>query len=131
KFDSAKGWQFTGLGFWDAQGDYVNHLIHAAVGGGYESAANTFLGVQRNGDDLDSVHDFYLEHAQDSVIIHCYNEAGINPSYNWNNKRVVVMGVHPGELNVAQRLLLRGDQLVHQGNVLANILYGDAEIHLG
>ncbi|MGN7930313.1 hypothetical protein [Sphingopyxis sp. 22461] len=129
-FDSAKGWTLDSLGFWDAQGDYVNHLIHAADGTGYDSAANSLYNVQRNGDTLATgIRDIFLEIGEDTFVVNCYNGAG--PSYDWNSNRVVIVGEIAGELNASERLLLSGAQLVHAANILADRLYADSQIHLG
>ena len=130
KFDSAKGWTFDSLGFWDAQGNYVNHLIHAADGTGYDSAANSLYNVQRNGDALGTgIRDIFIEVGEDTFVVNCYNSAG--PSYDWNHNRVVIIGEIAGELRASERVMISGAQLVHATSIFANNLYGDSEIHLG
>lgn len=90
-YESFKNCKFENISFWDAQGSYVNHLIDSAAGSGYESSSNVFINVGRNGDSLAAgVYDIRLISGQDTTLINCYTDA--TPSYNFNNKRVTVIG---------------------------------------
>lgn len=93
KFSSFKNCKFENITFWDAGGNYVNNLIDMVAGTGYESAANTFINVTRNGDALSpSVRDIRIVSGQDTVMVNCYTAIGDGPSYDFSNKRVTVIG---------------------------------------
>lgn len=99
-FDSFKNCKFENLSFWDAIGVYTNHLIDMGAGVGYESTANTFINVGRNGDSLSvNANDIRIVSGQDTVLINCYTQAGDGPRYDLSNKRVVVIGKLFGTVN--------------------------------
>lgn len=92
-FSSAKNWKLENLSFWDAGGKYKNNLIDMVAGSGYESCANTFINVTRNGDELEQfVRDIRIVSGQDTVLINCYTPSDHGPSYDFSNKRVTVIG---------------------------------------
>lgn len=98
--DSFKNCRMENISFWDSQGDYTNNLIHFASGVGYESESNLLMNIGRNGDALDAgVCDILISSGQDTTIINCYTQAGDNPVYNFNNKRVTVIGPLVGTIN--------------------------------
>lgn len=99
-FDSFKNCKFDSISFWDASGNYTNHLIDMLTGVGYESVANTFTNVGRNGDGLDvGVNDIRIVSGQDTVLINCYTQNGDVPRYDLANKRVTVIGKLFGTIN--------------------------------
>ena len=92
-YQSFKNCNFQNISFWDAGGAYTNHLIDSASGTGYESVANTFVNVGRNGDTLAAgVRDIRMLSGQDTVLINCYTQTGDAPSYDLSGKRVTVIG---------------------------------------
>jgi hypothetical protein len=129
-FDSAKGWNFENISFWDAQGNYTNNLIDMVAGVGLESISNTFINVTRNGDTLAAgVRDLRIVSGQDTVLINCYTPSDHNPSYDFNNKRVTVIGRIFGMLSFDNVSTILPESASSQ-TILSNNLYADA-IHLG
>lgn len=126
---SATGFLLQNLSFWD-EDLYVNHLVDFVTGTGYDSTANTIMGMKRHGGTLASgVRDIYLQAANDTTVINLGTQASDIPSYNWNSKRVTVIGgVVSGELNPSQR------NRVGALNVLPTMFSGTAYIdalHVG
>lgn len=91
-FDSFKNCSFQNISFWDAGGTYTNNLIDLISGAGYESAANTFINVGRNGDSLSGCKDIRIVSGQDTALINCYTQLGDSPEYDLGNKRVLSIG---------------------------------------
>jgi hypothetical protein len=127
-----------GSAVWSFTGAYTGHLIHAADNAGYQSVGNTFIGVQRHGDSVaTAIRDIYLEDADFSAVINCFTPADIAPSYDWNNRRVTVLGLMYGEINTAQTATIRGDYILSHGivvgysDVIGARLYGDDHVSLG
>lgn len=109
-FDSFKNCTFQNLSFWDTGGDYENHLIQMGSGVGYESIANTFIDITRNGDTLATgVYDILVTAGQDSTFISCYTQASDNPRYNFNNKRATVIGPMVGSFENRSGVLKVGN----------------------
>lgn len=133
RFANARGWTFENLSFWDQDsGPYAGHLIHAAGNGGYESVANSFRAILRHGDALvPGKRDIFLEAADFSFVANCFTQPADGPSYDWNNKNVVVIGLLYGELNVAGRASLRGDQIINYGMIFGGSVYGDTRLSVG
>ncbi|MDQ8757943.1 glycosyl hydrolase family 28-related protein [Sphingosinicella sp. LHD-64] len=133
KFANARGWTIENLSFWDQDsGPYAGHLIHAAGNGGYASVANSFKAILRHGDSLaPGKRDIFLEDADFSFVANCFTQHADGPSYDWNNKNVVVIGLLYGELNVGGRTSLRGDQLINYGSIFGGSVYGDALLSVG
>lgn len=97
---SANRCTVSNCSFWDAQGNYTNHLIDFTAGAGYESAANTIISTGRNGDALDAgVNDIRVVSGQDLTVVNCYTQAGDNPRYDFNSKRVTWFGLRVGTFN--------------------------------
>lgn len=133
RFANARGWTLENLSFWDQNsGPYSGHLIHAAGNDGYQSVANSFNTILRHGDTLAiDKHDIFLEDADFSLVINCFTQLADGPSYDWNNRNVVVIGILYGELNVGSRTSLRGDQLITYGSIFGGAVYGDTLLSLG
>jgi hypothetical protein len=129
-FDSAKNWKLGNASFWDAGGAYVNHLIDMVAGAGYENSACTFINVGRHGDSLAAgVRDIRIVSGQDSVVINCFTQSGDIPSYDFNSKRVTVIGRLYNVLNGSNAATILPD-----GSVLPTSYADDAyadKLHLG
>lgn len=90
---NAKGWKISTLSFWDQAGSYKNHLVHFGVNSGLESINNLIELVKRNGDTMvSSKRDIFIEGAQDTTMINCYTDVANGASYDFNNKRVNIIG---------------------------------------
>ena len=93
KFSSFKNCKFENISFWDAGGNYTNHLVDMVAGSAYESTSSTFINVTRNGDKLGpSVRDIRIVSGQDTMFINCYTPVDHAPSYDFGSKRVTVIG---------------------------------------
>lgn len=126
KYSNLKNCRFRGISFWDIGGAYTGHLIHSTFGPGgsgdpgFESAGNVFENIQRLGDSLGvGIQDIFVEHGQDSVFINCYTDS--SPSYDWNGKRVTVIGRMAGQINASQR-----DQILSFDNILTSLAFAGA-----
>ncbi|AVJ21012.1 MULTISPECIES: hypothetical protein [Pseudomonas] len=90
---NAKGWKISTLSFWDHGGSYNDHLVHFGVNSGLESVNNVVELVKRNGDAMAAgKRDIYIEGAQDTTLINCYTDPANGASYDFNNKRVSIIG---------------------------------------
>lgn len=90
---NAKGWKISTQSFWDQAGSYKNHLIHFGSNAGLESINNVLELVKRNGDTMAAgKRDIFIEAGQDTTLINCFVDAANSPSYDFNNKRVCVIG---------------------------------------
>lgn len=105
---NAKGWKISTLSFWDQGGAYNNHLVHFGANGGLESTNNVLELIKRNGDTMSSgKRDIFIEAGQDTTLINCFTDPGNAPSYDFNNKRVTVIGpLLSGALNTANTAYL-------------------------
>lgn len=113
-FDSFKNCSFQNLSFWDAGGTYDNHLIEMGSGVGYESISNTFINVGRNGDSLGSgVRDIRIVAGQDTTLINCYTQSADTPVYDFNSKRVTIIGPFSGTINNGSATFKLGNQFGH------------------
>lgn len=96
--DSFKTCSWQNISFWDAGGAYTNNLFDFASGAGYESSSNTLINCTRNGDSLAAfVNDIRLLYGQDTTLINCYTAS--SAVYDFNNKRVTVIGTLAGTQN--------------------------------
>lgn len=128
--DSLKNCKFENISFWDASGAYSNHLLDLVAGVGFESAANTFINVGRNGDTLvPGVRDIRIVSGQDTVIINCFTQSADGPSYDFNGKRVTVIGRLYGALNAGNATVVLPESFSGP-TVFANDVYGDT-LHIG
>lgn len=123
---NARGWVMENITFWDTP-LYTNHLIYFATNTGLEAISNTLINIQRNGDVLQAgVKDINIQSGQDTVVINCWTPSTSNPAYDWNNKRVTIMGLTlSGETNIAQRVYANYDNMM---TARASILTGTPTI---
>lgn len=110
---NARGWVMENITFWDTP-IYNNHLIYFATNTGLEAISNTLINIQRNGDVLNAgVKDINIQSGQDTVVINCWTPSTSNPAYDWNNKRVTVIGLTlSGETNIGQRVYVNYDNVM-------------------
>lgn len=127
---NARGNTLSNLSFWDCP-TYNGHLVEFGSNSGYESIANTLINVQRHGDALASgKRDIKITSGQDTVMINCWNQTADNPSYDFNSKRVTVIGrMAANALNAANSIFLLPDGVVFRDSITTNA-YVDT-LHLG
>lgn len=129
-FSAAKNWNFENIGFWDSGVPYTGNLIDMVEGAGYESVANTFINVTRNGDSLEPfVRDVRIVSGQDTVFINCYTPEGHAPSYDFGGKRVTVIGRMYGVESRDNTTLLQ-PELFSALSIVAEKVAGDT-LHIG
>lgn len=118
---NARGNTLSNLSFWDCP-TYNGHLVEFGSNSGYESIANTLINVQRHGDALASgKRDIKITAGQDTVMINCWNPSANNPSYDFNSKRVTVMGrMLANVLNSANSIFLLPDSVVLRDSITTN-----------
>jgi hypothetical protein len=127
---NARGNTLSNLSFWDCP-TYNGHLIEFGSNSGYESIANTLINIQRHGDALASgKRDIKLTAGQDIVMINCWNQTTDNPSYDFNSKRVTVIGrMAANVLNATNSIFLLPDGVIFRDSSTTNA-YVDT-LHLG
>jgi hypothetical protein len=82
------------------------------AGAGNESEANTFVNCGRHGDTLAAgVFDIRIVSGNDTVLINTFTDAGDSPSYSFNDKRVVIIGIIAGTIAGKGNTLWLGSQL--------------------
>jgi len=107
--DSFKSCIWQNISFWDSGGTYTNNLFDFASGAGYETTSCTLINCTRNGDSVGaSVYDIRLLYGQNMTLIDCYTAA--SPVYDFNNKRVTVIGSLTGTINNKAGILWLGSQ---------------------
>lgn len=111
---NVRGTMIENISFFDAT-QYTGHLVWFASDSavGYESTANTIINVERHGDTLATgIRDIFTERADFTTVINAFTPLANSPSYDWNNKNVIVIGLLYGEINTNNRFGFNGGQVV-------------------
>lgn len=126
--DSLNSCKFENISFWDAGGAYTGNLMDFQAGVGYETTACVIVNVGRRGDTLAAgIRDINLASGQDTVIVNAYTQSGDAPSYDFNSKRVTLIGRLYNMINSSSVLRLLPDisiiPLIYSTDVFGDTLH--------
>ena len=129
EYQSARGWSFKRLSFWDASGSgaYTSDLIHAKAGTSLASVVCTFDTVIRNGDTLASgVNDILIDagNGNFNTYIDCFTPADVNPRYDFNNAACQIIGLMHNVVNGTNTSRVGGDTITANNLSTNNLSIG-------